>query len=60
MPRDKLCKCGSGFKAKWYLDARGIELDLCCSKCWPEEKKKWRPEVLTDPNYEAFEDIEPD
>jgi hypothetical protein len=52
------CKCGSGLWSQWYYDARGIELEKACEKCWPEEKKKWRQDVLEDPNYEAYEDIE--
>ena len=62
MPRDRetKCRCGSGLDAEWRYDARGIELEKCCDKCWPEEKKKWRLDVLEDPNYEAYEEIEPE
>ena len=54
------CKCGSGLYSRWFKDARGIELEKACDICWPEEKKKWRQDVLEDPNYETIEDIEPD
>ena len=55
-----LCKCGSKLEDSWRYDARGIELEKCCDRCWPTEKKKWRKDVLEDPNYEAVEDIEGD
>jgi hypothetical protein len=60
MPRDseRICQCGSGLIAKWRYDARGIELEKRCDKCWPTEKKKWRQDVLEDPNYETIEDID--
>ena len=60
MPQSRLCKCGSGLPSRWYLDARGIELEKCCPKCWPKEKKKYREDVLNDPNYPTEEDIDPD
>jgi hypothetical protein len=57
---NRLCECGSGLESEWQYDARGIELCRACEKCWPERSKHYRPEVLTDPNYEASEDIEPE
>ena len=54
----KLCNCGSGLESHWEYDARGIELDRVCPKCKDEKLSKYRPEVLSDPNYEADEDIE--
>ena len=60
MVSERKCKCGSGLLSRWMFDARGIELERACDQCWPEEQKKYRQEVLTDPNYEAEEDIEPD
>jgi hypothetical protein len=56
----RLCDCGSGLEREWYLDARGIELCTACEKCWPEKKKKYRADVLTDPNYWHDEPIEED
>ncbi len=60
MQRIQKCKCGSGLDSVWYYDARGIELERACEKCWPKEKKKWRKDVLEDPNYETIEDIDDD
>ena len=41
-------------------DARGIYLATVCEKCVDEKLSHYRPEVLTDSNYWASEDIEPD
>ncbi len=54
------CPCGSGLMSNWMKDARGIELCRACPTCWPEKRKRYRPEVLTDPNYSASEPIEPE
>ena len=56
----RICDCGSGYESDWRYDARGIELCRACQVCWPEKSKRYRPEVLTDPNYEADEPIEPE
>lgn len=56
----KTCSCGSGLEAHWQYDARGIELCKTCEKCHKEKMKGYRPEVLTDPNYTADEQIEED
>jgi hypothetical protein len=44
----------------WELDARGIPLARVCDGCIKEKLKGYRPEVLTDSNYEADEPIEPE
>lgn len=44
----------------WAYDARGIEVARVCDECEAEKLKGYRPEVLTDPNYEANEPIEPE
>ncbi len=44
----------------WARDARGIELCRVCSNCEKEKLSHYRPEVLTNPSYEADEPIEPD
>lgn len=44
----------------WVNDARGIPLARVCEKCEDEKLAKFRPEVLTDSNYAANEEIEPD
>jgi len=41
-------------------DARGIYLARVCTKCVKARLAQYRPEVLTDPNYEADEPIEPE
>jgi hypothetical protein len=57
---ERPCKCGSGLPSRWFLDARGIELERACDVCWPKEKLKYRKDVLEDPNYETDEDIDPE
>ena len=42
----------------WVYDARGIPLVRVCASCKDEQLKRYRPEVLTDGNYEADEPIE--
>jgi len=54
------CHCGSGQPSWWENDARGIPLARVCEKCKEEKLSKYRPEVLTDSNYEADEPIEPE
>jgi hypothetical protein len=44
----------------WARDARGIELCRVCAECEVERLSRYRPEVLTNPNYEANEPIEPE
>ena len=41
-------------------DARGIPLGRCCDLCRDELRSKFRPDVLTDPNYWSDEPIEPE
>jgi hypothetical protein len=41
----------------WAHDARGIPLARVCGKCRKEKLSGFRPEVLTDPNYQADEDV---
>jgi hypothetical protein len=54
---DKLCLCGSGLRSQWQYDARGIALCRTCPLCHQRQMGKYRAEVLTDPNYEADEQI---
>jgi len=59
--KDNHCpKCQAEEYSPIRYDARGIPITRCCSKCWDKEKLKYRPEVLTDANYECDEDIEGD
>ena len=39
-------------------DARGIPLARVCDVCRKVKLSKFRPEVLTDPNYEQIEEDE--
>ncbi len=55
-----LCSCGSGEYKDAEYDARGIFLTYVCDKCRKEKLSGFRPDVLTDPDYEANEPIEPE
>jgi hypothetical protein len=44
----------------WEHDARGIELCRVCEQCKEAKLARYRPEVLTDPGYEANEPIDPE
>lgn len=57
---EKPCPCGSGEIGTMQHDARGIELCTTCTKCHKTKMSKFRPDVLTDPNYWADEDIDGD
>jgi len=52
------CPCGSGLLSRWAHDARRIPLCRVCPSCEDEKLSHYRPEVLTDSNYEADEPIE--
>lgn len=49
------CPCGSSLPFQDYYDARGIFLARACSECRAQKLGTFRPEVLTDSNYEADE-----
>lgn len=44
----------------WENDARGIPLARVCAECREEKLAQFRPEVLSNPNYETNEPIEPE
>ncbi len=45
----------------WIIyDARGIALGQVCDNCVKAKKATYRPDVLSNPNYEADEPIEPE
>ena len=44
----------------WHHDARGIPTGRVCEKCVKSHEAKFRPEIFTDSNYEADEDIDGD
>jgi hypothetical protein len=54
------CPCGSGLDSYWQNDARGIPLCRTCDKCHDSRMAGYRPEVLTNSNYEADEPIDGD
>jgi hypothetical protein len=54
LPSLKPCHCGSGLEREARYDARGIFLTYVCEKCVEEKLGKFRPEVLTDPNYDLM------
>lgn len=54
----RLCNCGSGLESFWNNDARGIPLCRTCDACHETKMAKYRPEVLTNSNYDADEQIE--
>jgi len=54
------CPCGSGKESWWEYDARGIPLCRVCNKCLRKKLSSYRQEVLTNPQYEADEPIEPE
>lgn len=57
----KCCRCGSGEWPEAHYDARGIFLTYACSKCEKEKLSGYRPEVLTDPQYDTMgETVEED
>lgn len=56
----RTCPCGSGNPRRENKDARGIFLTFTCDACHAKKMGGFRPEVLTNPQYEADEPIEPD
>ncbi len=60
MARLRECPCGSGEWPEAQHDARGIFLCYTCDKCEREKLSHYRPEVLTDSQYECDEAIDDD
>jgi hypothetical protein len=54
----RTCPCGSGRFRDAQYDARGIFLCYTCDKCEAAKLARYRPDVLSDPNYWADEAIE--
>ena len=53
--------CDHKDQYQWHEhDARGIYLTTVCDKCVDEKLAGYRPDVLTESNYWADENIEPD
>jgi len=53
-------RCDSVEGADAHFDARGIFIAYACDSCWQEIRKRYRPEVLEDSDYECDEQIEPE
>ncbi len=51
------CFCGSDLPRRPAYDARGIFLTNVCDRCEREKLSHFRPDVLTDPNYEHDEPL---
>ncbi len=51
---EALCECGSNLLRRPVYDARAIFLTFVCDDCEAEELSKFRPEVLTDPDYDQI------
>ena len=60
MGTGKKCPCGSGLICIPQEDARGIFLCFTCEKCEVEKFRRYRPDVLSDPNYGHDEPIDED
>lgn len=56
----KDCPCGSGEMSRDMYDARGLYLARVCGVCIEQRMSAFRPEVLTDRNYDHDEPIEED
>lgn len=54
------CTCGSNKESWWEYDARGIPLARVCEDCKTQRLSKFRPDVLTNPNYPTLEKVEPE
>lgn len=58
--RARPCPCGSGLDSYWNHDARGIPLCRTCERCHRAKMSRYRPDVLTDSQYETDEQIDGD
>jgi hypothetical protein len=54
------CPCGSGKDSAWNNDARGIPLCRTCDDCHDKRMAGYRQDVLSNPNYQCDEAIEPE
>ncbi len=55
-----MCEKCNPSNSWWESDARGIPLARVCNYCVKEVLSKYRPEVLTDSNYQYDGRIEED
>jgi hypothetical protein len=59
MPNYNYCfRCQRDIDTDDHYDARGIYITRCCDDCWSNVAARYRPEVLTDSDYECDEPIE--
>jgi hypothetical protein len=49
----KECNCGSGLPRRELNDARGIFAGFVCDRCERRKRGQFRPEIFSDPNYDA-------
>jgi hypothetical protein len=47
------CSCGSTRPRRPLSDARGIFVAYVCDRCEREVKRRYRPEIFTDANYDT-------
>lgn len=57
---ERTCPCGSAEYPEDLYDARGIYCCKVCPECREAKEGRYRPEVLSNPDYECDEPIEPD
>jgi hypothetical protein len=53
----KTCPCSSGKERRELIDARGILCAFVCDDCEARKRRTFRPEVLTDANYDHDEPL---
>ena len=56
----RTCDCGSGEFGNPQFDARGIYLTRTCPRCHDTKMRKYRRDVLKNPQYECDEPIDPE
>ena len=54
------CPCGSNQVSQRLFDARGIYCCRICPSCEKQARARYRLDVLTNPNYDCNEPIEPE
>jgi hypothetical protein len=50
--------CDIAMISEVRYDAKGLFLTYACDKCWKQEKKRYRSDILSDPNYWHDEPID--
>lgn len=56
----RVCSCGSGEARSELYDARGIFCCFFCDKCEEDKRSRYRPDVLSDADYDCDEQIDED